>query len=144
MVFLAVTSFSPLNCKETNAIPKTENPMIVTDRAIPPQKQTEVLQENSTSVAQKNETAAKHDHSVTNRKPKTRQVSYGDVPVLSKSTLLDDMDAKQSYYQSALMMYPFQMTNTYYPRYFPYNYPIYRSGHHPGYYPGYQGYPYVG
>lgn len=100
------------------------------------QNDTIPLQKNSTIITQKNETAVdKNDNIETNQKSKTskiRQVSK-DIPESSTSAVTDDMDAQQSFYPSALMMYPFPMMNTYYPRYFPYTYPG-----------GYQGYPVYG
>lgn len=89
-------------------------------------------QKNNTLVGQQNENVAKYDYSETNRKkPKTRQIST-DGPVTSVPTMMDNMNAEQSFYQSPLMVYPFPMMNTYYPRYFPYTYP------------GYQGHPFFG
>lgn len=94
------------------------------------------LQKNSTIIDQKNETAVvKNNNSLTNQEFKTSKIRQ--VPKLvsesSTSAVTDDMDAQQSFYPSALMMYPFPMMNTYYPRYFPYTYPG-----------GYQGYPVYG
>lgn len=86
------------------------------------------LQNNGIFDAQKSGIAVtKHNHSKTGRQPK-RQVQFSDVPLTSVSTMANDMKA----YQSPLMVYPFPLMNTYYPRYFPYTYP------------GYQGYPHFG
>lgn len=155
MVCIAVATFSRFDCKpvihksegpdsvienilspqnETTAVLETDNSAITNgSKVITPQNKTTEFQKNITSsTAQQNESAVvEHDHLKTNRKPKTRQVPVDDL-VTSSSTMEDDMNADQSYYQSPLMVYPFPMMNTYYPRYFPYTYP------------GYQGYPFFG
>lgn len=135
-MFLAVTTIAPLECKETNK----ENPIILADNVIPAQNQADAVQ--------KNHAFTKYDRFVTNRTPDDTRLQAAvldGMASVSASTVLDDMNAEQSYYQSPLMMYPFPMTNTYYPRYFPYDYPPrHLSGYYPGYYPGYLGYPYVG
>ncbi|XP_060866860.1 uncharacterized protein LOC132942467 isoform X2 [Metopolophium dirhodum] len=155
VICIAVATFSRFDCKtvihksegqdnvienilssqnETTHVLETDNPAITNDgKVITPQNKTMEFQKNVTSsTVQKNESAVvEHDHLRTDRKPKTRQVPV-DVLETSGSTMVDDMNADQSYYQSPLMVYPFPMMNTYYPRYFPYTYP------------GYQGYPFFG
>lgn len=156
MVCIAIATFSCLECKninvthnsggpdgviekillpqnETAAILKTGNPKITDDRKIiTSQNKTTELQKNITSTTVKqNEPVIVHDHLSTDRKPKTRQVPV-DVLVTASSNVMDNINDDQSYYQSPLMVYPFPMMNTYYPRYFPYTYP------------GYQGYPFFG
>ncbi|XP_015372945.1 PREDICTED: uncharacterized protein LOC107168144 [Diuraphis noxia] len=157
VVLIAVSTFSRFNCKtvihkaegqdsvirnnlslqmqnETTANLETDNPAITNDdKVVTSQNKTTKFQKNITSsTAQRNESAVvEHDNSRINRKLKTRQVP-ADVLVTSSSTMVDSMNADQSYYQSPLMVYPFPMMNTYYPRYFPYTYP------------GYQGYPFFG
>jgi len=122
--------FSPLK-NETTALLETKNLLITNDNKIViPQNKTRALQKNITfSIARKNEAGVEV---VEHLKPKARQIPV-DVLVASSSTVMDNnMNADQSYYQSPLMVYPFPMMNTYYPRYFPYTYP------------GYQGYPFFG
>jgi len=157
VVCIAVSAFSHFDCKtvihkaegpdsviknnlslqiqnETTALLETDKPAITNDdKVVTPQNETTKFQKNITSsTAQRNESAVvEHDNLRTNRKPKTRQVPVDDL-VTSSSTMVDNMNADQSYYQSPLMVYPFPMMNTYYPRYFPYTYP------------GYQGYPFFG
>lgn len=137
MFCLFVTTSPLINGKITKTVPKTDDPMVIlTDKVITPQNETNAaIQKNhSTAIAQENETVVKYDNLKTNRKPKIRQVSQ-NVPVTSD--LLNGMNTDQAYYQSPLMMYPFPMMNTYYPRYFPYG---------PYSYLGYRGYgyPYTG
>lgn len=155
MVCIAVAAFSRFDCKpvihksegpdnvienilspqnKTTTVLETDSPAIINgSEVITPQNKTTEFQKNITSSTdQQNESAVvEHDHLKTDRKPKTRQVPVDDL-VTSSSTMADDMNADQSYYQSPLMVYPFPMMNTYYPRYFPYTYP------------GYQGYPFFG
>jgi len=156
VVCIAIATFSCLDCKfinvthnsgspdgviekillpqnETAAILETGNPAITDDRKIiTPQNKTTKFQKNITSTTvQQNEPVIVHDHLSTDRKPKTHQVPV-DVIVTASSNVMDNMNDDQSYYQSPLMVYPFPMMNTYYPRYFPYTYP------------GYQGYPFFG
>jgi len=158
VVCIAVSTFSRFDCKtvihkaegpdsilknnitlqiqnETiTALLKTDSSEITNDdNVVTPQKETTKFQKNITSpTAQINESAViDHDNLRNNRKLETRQVPV-DVLVTSGSTMVDNMNADQSYYQSPLMVYPFPMMNTYYPRYFPYTYP------------GYQGYPFFG
>lgn len=138
MICLAATTSPLINGKITKTIPKAEDPIIIlTDKVITPQNETnEALQKtNSTNIYQENDTVVKYDNLKTNWKPKIRQVSQ-NVPVTSP-LLNDDMNTEQSFYQSPLMVYPFPMMNTYYPRYFPYS---------PYSYLGYRGYgyPYIG
>lgn len=133
VIFLAVTTSSLINGKITKTDPKAEDPIIIlTDKVIIPQNETNAaLRKNSnTTIAHENETVVKYDKLNTSRKPKIRQVSQ-NVPVTSD--LLNGMNTDQPYYQSPLMMYPFPMMNTYYPRYFPYG---------PYSYLGYRGYGY--
>lgn len=155
MVCLAVATFSSIDCKtviqksegpssvienillaqnETTALLETDNPAITNDeKVVTPHNKTAEFKKNITaSIVKQNESAVvEHNRLRTDRKPKIRQVPE-DVLVTSSSNMVDDMNADQSYYQSPLMMYPFPMMNTYYPRYFPYTYP------------GYQGYPFFG
>lgn len=156
MVCIAIATFSSLDCKninvthnsggtdgviekillpqnETEAILETGNPEITDVRKmITPQNKTKEFQKNITSTTvQRNEPVIVYDHLSADRKPKTRQVPV-DVLVTASSNVMDNMNDDQSYYQSPLMVYPFPMMNTYYPRYFPYTYP------------GYQGYPFFG
>lgn len=92
------------------------------DTAASLQNKTTTFQKTNTLIAQQNATASdKHDHLKTKR-----QVQNSYVPVTSVAT---DMNSKQSFYQSPLMIYPFPMMNTYYPRYFPYTYQGYH--HYP-------------
>ncbi|CAH1737364.1 unnamed protein product [Aphis gossypii] len=153
VVCIAIATFSCLDCKninvthnsggqygviekillpqnETTAILETGNPEITDDRKIiTPQNKTTEFQKNITSTTvQQNEPVIVLS---TDRKPKTRQVPV-EVLVTASSNVMDNMNDDQSYYQSPLMVYPFPMMNTYYPRYFPYTYP------------GYQGYPFFG
>lgn len=131
MFCLAVSTIPLFESKNINDVIKTKEAVILINKMITPQNKTTLLQNNSTSVAQQNETVVKHGHSDKNWKPKTRQVS-ADVPLTSTPIMIGDMNTEQSFYPSPLMMYPFPMMNTYYPRYFPYTYP------------GYQGYPFFG
>ncbi|XP_026816603.1 uncharacterized protein LOC113556070 [Rhopalosiphum maidis] len=156
MVFIAVATFSRFDCKiinvthksggpdsiiekiilpqnETTAFFETDNLAITDERkVISPQNKTTKLEKNSTSSAvQQNKTVVEQDNLRTDRKPKTRQVPV-DVLMAASSDVTNSMNADQPYYQSPLMVYPFPMMNTYYPRYFPYTYP------------GYQGYPFFG
>jgi len=154
VICIAVSTFSRFDCKtvihkaggpdsviknnlslqiqnETTAHLETDNPTITNDDKFV-NETTEYQKNITSSSAQRNESAViEHDHLRTNRNLKTRQVPV-DVLVTSSSTMVNDMNADQSYYQSPLMVYPFPMMNTYYPRYFPYTYP------------GYQGYPFFG
>lgn len=111
--------------------PKTKDTNIFIDKISASKNKTLDLQKNNTLAVEQNKTMVEHGHSKTNWKPKTRQIST-NVPIAPASTLMDDMNAEQSYYPTPLMVYPFPMMNTYYPRYFPYTYP------------GYQGYPFFG
>lgn len=131
MFCLAVSTIPLFESKNINDVIKTKDAVILINKMITPQNKTTLLQNNSTSVAHQNETVVKHGHSDKNWKPKTRQVS-ADVPLTSTPIMIGDMNTEQSFYPSPLMMYPFPMMNTYYPRYFPYTYP------------GYQGYPFFG
>lgn len=125
---LAVITFPHFDCKNIKTAPNTENPIIIIDKVITPQNETTVLQKNSTiSTAQKNETIVKNNNLEDKHKSKIRQVS-ADIPIVA-STLMDDMNAEQSYYPSPLMVYPFPLMNTYYPRYFPYIYPGNQGNH---------------
>jgi len=150
VVCIAIATFSRFDCKtvihksevpdnvienilspqnETTGVLEIDNPAITNDnKVITPLNKTTEFQKNVTSsTVQQNESAiVEHDHLRTDRKPKTRQVPV-DVLVTSSSTLVDDMNADQSYYQSPLMVYPFPMMKTYYPRYFPYIYPGYQG-----------------
>lgn len=129
MFCLAVITFSLFDCKYIKTVPNTENPVTITDEVISPQNETTALQKNSTILtAQKNETVVKDNNLEAKHKSKIRQVST-DIPMVSASTLMDGMNAEQSYYPSPLMVYPFPMMNTYYPRYFPYVYPGNQGNH---------------
>lgn len=160
MVWLAVATFSSSNCKDINVKRKSEGPVSVIENVLSGQNETAAmlasnadlhpaindtvityknkttaLQKNSTSsVVRQKESDAERDHLKPDRQPKTRQVPAVDALVTSGSTVMDDSVtyADQLYYQSPLMVYPFPMMNTYYPRYFPYTYP------------GYQGTPFFG
>ncbi|XP_025423409.1 uncharacterized protein LOC112692824 [Sipha flava] len=125
---LAVITFSRFDCKCIKNAPNIENPGTIMDKVIKLQNETINLQKNSTiSTAQKNETIVKNNNLEAKHKSKIRQVS-ADTPIIA-STLIDDMNAEQSYYPSPLMVYPFPMMNTYYPRYFPYIYPGNQGNH---------------
>lgn len=129
MFCLAIITFSRFDCKYIKTEPDTKNPETITEKVITPQNETTALHKNNTIlITQKNETDIKNNNLEAKHKSKIRQVS-ADIPMVSASTLMDDMNAEQTYYPSPLMVYPFPMMNTYYPRYFPYIYPGNQGNH---------------
>ncbi|XP_025205652.1 uncharacterized protein LOC112601966 [Melanaphis sacchari] len=146
VVCIVVAIFSRLDCKNINVIHKsggpdnviekillpqnettaffeTDNTAITDDhKVITPQNKTMKFQKNITSsTTQQNEPVVERDHLRTDRKLKIRQVPV-DVLMMANTNAMNNMNADQSYYQSPLMVYPFSMMNTYYPKYFPYTY----------------------
>lgn len=150
-----MTALPLSDCKHANIIPTTtEKPVThhgmllsqnetmnlqknMTDSAIVvKQNEPAVVKHNEPAVVKQNEhVVVKHDRLETHRNPKTRQAPP-PVPVQTSSysspAMEGDLNAEHSFYHSPLMVYPFPMMNTYYPRYFPYTYP------------GYQGHPFFG
>jgi len=132
VICIAVASVPFFDCRDMRnaTFPKIENfaKTLIEKAIMPKQNETTTLQNNGILTTQKNGSAVEKPHHSKTGQPPKRQVQFSDVPLTSVSTIANDKKA----YQSPLMVYPFPMLNTYYPRYFPYTYP------------GYQGYPHFG
>lgn len=143
MICIVITIFALFDRKDTNAVPITTNKHLqvhfLIDKAIGAHNEMKDFQKNNTSTLindQRNVTIAKnYDKLETHQKPKTIRQVPSDIPVASVFTSMDNINVGH-YYSSPLMVYPFSMMNSYYPKYFPYTYN----------YPGYQsnGYPFIG
>lgn len=133
MICIAITIFALFDCKDTNAIPTTtNNPVLfLIDKSIRAHNEMTDFHKKKISIDQQNASIAKNDKLETHQKHKTiRQVS-SDIPVAQISTSLDYINTGKYFYSNPLLMYPFPMTNSYYPKYFPYayNYPGYLQGY---------------